>query len=421
LDGELHESHNSFKGKIFKFDEFGNILQAMPVQAPLFIFLDLLVMVIAYFSTFKKKEPKTGSKRKIKIFDTKGSPTKAITKKSPREISKSTEKSEKTSLVVPNKCLNFMKGLQLMWIETNITDFGFYTLLNISIFPNFNKNTLTMNHWCGLIVSGYILSRIIYLYLRVYINLETICFVDNFNTDEKKTNPLVLKVSAVEKEIALEGINENIKPWNRIYFSRLNFIFRSQLIIIPALIVTGQNMKTPVCITLALIQIGSIYYYISLRVRFGKKVFSNFLYLLSYFSITGILLIISILGLYLDEWHTGEYAKVHSLTLKGKNIDQNLTLVILSLIALSLLLELIKAAAGILCKSKIERKFFSIDEYLRKRNARRSKHLGFAPTTFKEAKLFTPSKKQKTKVKASRKKRKMTNIQVSLQRKVTLK
>jgi hypothetical protein len=70
-----------------------------------------------------------------------------------------------------------------------------------------------------------------------------------------------------------------------------------------------------------------------------------------------------VLGLYLDEWHTGEYAKTRSLKLSGKDIDKNLTYVILFFIGLSIFLELVKAFVEMFSKKKY-RKYYPIDDYL---------------------------------------------------------
>jgi hypothetical protein len=136
---------------------------------------------------------------------------------------------------------------------------------------------------------------------------------------------------------------------------------------------------------------------------------------LSYFSITGILLIISILGLYLNEWHTAEYAKVHSLTLKGKNIDQWLELTILGLIALSIVLELFKAAIEILRFKKRSKKYHDIDPYLQRE---RAKMYSFKPRQKTKEPEFnkmdlkinqiSPVKTQKSKIKNLVKERKLS-------------
>lgn len=64
-----------------------------------------------------------------------------------------------------------------MWIETNLTDFGFYIFLNITVFLKFT--ILTPKLVISFAVSVYILVRIMFLYLSVYQKIERVCFKDN--------------------------------------------------------------------------------------------------------------------------------------------------------------------------------------------------------------------------------------------------
>lgn len=43
MDGEQIESFSGYKGKIFWFGEYGNLLQSLPISALVFLLLDALV------------------------------------------------------------------------------------------------------------------------------------------------------------------------------------------------------------------------------------------------------------------------------------------------------------------------------------------------------------------------------------------
>jgi hypothetical protein len=89
-------------------------------------------------------------------------------------------------------------------------------------------------------------------------------------------------------------------------------------------------------------------------------------------------MIISVLGLYLTEWHTNEYARTHNFNLKGKDINKTLTLVTLALIGLSIFFELLKTMIELMCstkKLKDNRKYFNIDAYLEGKRNKKSQHL----------------------------------------------
>ena len=118
-------------------------------------------------------------------------------------------------------------------------------------------------------------------------------------------------------------------------------------------------MKTPVCLTIFLIEMVVIYFFISSRIALKQNIFSNVLGLLSFVLLNALLCILSILGLFLDEWHTEEYVQDRSLNLKGKAIGMGLTVTIISLIALNILVEILKTSS-LIFHSNQKRKFFKL-------------------------------------------------------------
>ena len=124
MDGKLEDSHSSYKGKIFDYGEFGNVLQSMPISSTLFMAIELTLVSISLISvnlndTFKKA------------------------------------KWNKIGLIFSN--------LQLSFIESSIIDLQFYSMLNIIIYPKLT----TKNIWntVSFIIAIYILLSLVYKYV----------------------------------------------------------------------------------------------------------------------------------------------------------------------------------------------------------------------------------------------------------------
>jgi hypothetical protein len=223
-------------------------------------------------------------------------------------------------------------------------------------------------------VSFYILARVLYLYISSYQNLRLICELDNIPPKKKSKISLKkqeeaslsvdrplgsnVKLNGSTMDVALDGISYNLPPNKRVAAVTINFVFRLQLLLIPLIIVVGQNMKTPTCIVLLLIQAGVITHYLKLRCRLKKKVFSGVLSFLSLAILNSILTIIPLLGLNLVEWHTSEYAKDHGLTLNSKKVGDGLTFTIIALIGASILIEFIKGIKSIIKRKQEGRVYF---------------------------------------------------------------
>lgn len=95
IQEEVQDGYMNYKGKIFNFGEYANILQSMPISVSFYIFLELVLLVI--FCTCKNQ---------LKY------------------------KQSKTT-----KLRRLVSSLQIFFIEANIIDFWFYALLNITLFP----------------------------------------------------------------------------------------------------------------------------------------------------------------------------------------------------------------------------------------------------------------------------------------------
>jgi hypothetical protein len=156
-----------------------------------------------------------------------------------------------------------------------------------------------------------------------------------------------------------EGINQNIPPPKRHKAAIINYIFKLQLILLPLFIVAGQNMKTPVCFGILMLEMGVIYTYIASRLTLKKKVFRNSLNLMSFLLLNALMSILAVLGLFLNEWHTEEYVNERQLDLKGKAIGSMLSYTIISMIALSILIEILRAVSLIYNRNK-PRRYFKI-------------------------------------------------------------
>jgi hypothetical protein len=94
MKGSLEDSHTNYKGKIFKFEEYGNILQSMPISTIFFILLEILSLSLR--CCYKKEPSSTKTK----------------------------------------KALNIVTSVQLFFLEAQVIDFWFTCLLNITIYPS---------------------------------------------------------------------------------------------------------------------------------------------------------------------------------------------------------------------------------------------------------------------------------------------
>jgi uncharacterized membrane protein YidH (DUF202 family) len=255
----------------------------------------------------------------------------------------------------------------------NIIDIAFYCILNITAYQS--SPCMTPRKVLGFITAIYILSRMVFFYLRTCCRLKLICYRDNEKVKEVKKKGQYLgkvkkcsivsqfshiKINEGEVEFSLEGINQNIEPWKRVYIAKINFVFRFQLLILPFIIIAGQSMKCVTCLTILATQIAVVLFYFNLRRKFKSPVFSSWLHLMSFTSICSILVIVSVLGLYLEEWHTVEYIEDNRLPQTGKPINNLVTLLIILLILGSILLEVVKGITEIVLKQKNiqRRKYF---------------------------------------------------------------
>lgn len=250
-----------------------------------------------------------------------------------------------------SKFANYLKLLQLATLEMNITDYSFYIFLNLGVYQKFSEQ-FSLKRILSFVASLYILARSTLMYLNLALNSNDVC------ETELSVRPSPKKFTDLEKEILLEGINRKMTLSSMKKVRFINLYFRMQLSILPVFIITCQNMKTPLCISIIVIEIATTAYYLKLKKQLRCSIFSSWVDFLSYMTITWILLIISILGLYTTEWHTNEYAKTRRLNLSGKYLDENLIRIILGLIGLSILLEFLKGLQSVFspCRTKQRKK-----------------------------------------------------------------
>jgi len=159
----LIDSHSGFRGKIFKFEEFGNLLQSMPVSSLLIVFLDVIVIIFGL------------------IFKIRGWLRKKNIEKQEISIEEDEEEEEKKEPKL-DRLYNWLLGFRLSIIEMNITDFSLNVVLNLSIFPKYSEITEYRKY--SFILSVYILSRCVFTYLRLWYLAQTVCFIDNINPEK---------------------------------------------------------------------------------------------------------------------------------------------------------------------------------------------------------------------------------------------
>lgn len=272
------------------------------------------------------------------------------------------------------KIHEFLKGIHLAVLEMNLTDYSFYAFLNISEFPGYSE----YGFWriLSFAVSFYIMARATIIYLSVYSRAQVICFLENNNPKSPNfiVNQFQHQVLRAESDILLEGINKNIEPWQKSNIATLNLLFKAQLMIVPAIIVSCQNSKYFVCGFIILVEVFSISHYFILRIKYKTKIFQNMFHLMSYFCICIILLMVSVVGIFLDKWHTNEYGKVRDISLRGRSIPDIVGLVLLVMIVMAVVMEMGKVIMEYLYKpKKSTRKYYDIKPFFRAIKRRRTK------------------------------------------------
>jgi hypothetical protein len=193
LKGSFKNSHSSFKGKIFKFKEYGNIFQSMPVSVLIFLTIDLILVIFNLFSKHHETDNQENTPIKIKSRTTgrKASLTTRLRIKIKRKskrvnkfkkdqnqetMIKSSSSLPKTRNVITQelqdksnhptnydnnkKLTKFIRQMQFSFIESNLIDYSFYVFLNLTVFPNFS-NHFTFTKIASFIVASYILFRIL--------------------------------------------------------------------------------------------------------------------------------------------------------------------------------------------------------------------------------------------------------------------
>lgn len=74
-------------------------------------------------------------------------------------------------------------------------------------------------------------------------------------------------------------------------------------------------MKTMVCFSLIFLEVSVLIYFISVKIKWKKSIFSSWTNFTSYFLINLIIFTIAFTGLSMDEWHTNEYEREHNIIL----------------------------------------------------------------------------------------------------------
>jgi hypothetical protein len=78
------------------------------------------------------------------------------------------------------------------------------------------------------------------------------------------------------------------------------------------------------------------------RIRLKQAIFDSWINMLSYVLVVLVIMILSIVGLTLQEWHTDEYIREHNIIWDNKTVSDWLSYVIIVLILASIFLEMLK-------------------------------------------------------------------------------
>lgn len=249
----------------------------------------------------------------------------------------------------------------MFFIETSIIDFWFYALLNITLYPRIsNKNLINTT---SFIIAIYILLTTIYKYLASFLQAKMFLegahqynasgvqdFIVDISFDGLHYSQLIRisnrefkkPKSEQKKNIPLKKLtNQEIEHLKHTIF--FNLLFRFQMLFIPVVIISGQNMKTIVCFSFIILEVSVLAYFIAIKTKSKKPIFSSWIYFTSYFLINLIIFLIAVIGLSMNEWHTNKYKREHKVTFNVKAIQEGLNWFVISLIVSSILLEIVKA------------------------------------------------------------------------------
>ena len=124
------------------------------------------------------------------------------------------------------KTFKILKSMQIIGIEMSIIDIVFYATLNIS--SSLHYPNLDLEHVLSMILSVYILSRIMFIYLNISKKSGFICEIEAATGSQKTKLALKneLKFMNIEKEILIDGLNTGTSAQNIQKITKVNLFFR---------------------------------------------------------------------------------------------------------------------------------------------------------------------------------------------------
>jgi hypothetical protein len=259
-----------------------------------------------------------------------------------------------------SKMVKFFSSTQMFLLEANVIEFWFYAALNVTIYPQMSDKTVA--NTTSFVIALYILLSSIWKYSVAFLKVYTAI-------GEMNSGTFAQPLREIDLDIALDGLKSKslIGANNKLMIKKqtekypisdkvryklmntvnLNLLFRAQLLFISAALVSGQNFKTLTCFSFIVLEGLTMAYIFNLKSKHGA-VFSSWIDFFSYFLIVLIVMILAMMGLSLQEWHTDEYNRVHGITIDNEEFSYSLATILIVLIITSILLEAIKAAIGLL-------------------------------------------------------------------------
>ena len=102
------------------------------------------------------------------------------------------------------------------------------------------------------------------------------------------------------------------------------------------------------CFSLIVVETGIFIHFVALKFKYKKPIFESWVSFTSYFLINFIVFLLCLIGLSMQEWHTPEYNRVHNITFQNKTVSDWLSWLVISMIALSIILEVVKAIISVI-------------------------------------------------------------------------
>jgi hypothetical protein len=291
--GKYEDSIAGYMGKITFYEEYGNILQAMPVVVGLYLLFSALNLILQVLSYHVKGQ----------------------------------------SLV---KAQMMAKRLSILFLEMNLVDISFYLVLNIFVYHKFTdtKFTQVLSFTTAWLILGTLCYEYGHILLAIWNNKA---------------------MSPTAEELMDEGLDsKSLKLLPKLKY--LNLIFRINMGILSVMLVHLQLYLPAMSACMIISQVLPIGGYIYARYKLKKKskklkIFQNWIHMASYFLIVLVIILFGLIaGFGLTKFSNVdiEVKSVSQILKTIKNLDSYTSHFIVFVVLMSVFVEILKCVSGII-------------------------------------------------------------------------